>query len=220
MKALLILLLASTAFLFSRAQTQQPPATQRPSAQTPQPAPSPSTQRPSGPADTAFQNAFSAAIEAVLHDFPDNMHHISGELVLAEGEIENFASTVMPPGAVSCIITRYHSVVDTTASWQAKMSADEDFGKASGAYHNLYKRLTNCYLRLADSTLLFLKGDWEPARESISFTTSTLRLQTGDPRYKEMKVELELVYQLPEWVVNINIVSKKADDEMGAPIRQ
>ena len=204
MKALLILLMAFPLFFPSYAQTQPQPAPQLPAAKHPSILP-----------DSAFQSAFSAAIEAVLHDFPANLQHITGELVMAEGEIENFASTVSPPGAMGCIITRYHSVVDTTASWQARMSSHEDFGKAAGAYHDLYKRLTNCYLRLPDSTLIFLKGRWEPARESISFTTSTLRLDTGDPRYRDVKVELELLYQVSDWLVNINIVSKRGDDEVG-----
>jgi hypothetical protein len=38
---------------------------------------------------------------------------------------------------------------------------------------------------------------------------------TGDWRYKEVKVELELVYLLADWAVNINIVSKRRDDEIG-----
>jgi hypothetical protein len=38
---------------------------------------------------------------------------------------------------------------------------------------------------------------------------------TGDWRYKDVKVELELVYLLADWAVNINIVSKLRDDEVG-----
>jgi hypothetical protein len=200
MKASLLVFMASLVFSSTRAQS--PPV--RPGAAA---------------ADTSLQALFSAAIEAVLHDFPDNLHHVTGELVLAEGEIENYSSRVAPPGAMNCTITRYHSVVDSTASWQAKMYSQEDFAKASHEYHELYKKLSNCYLRLPDSTLIFLKGKWEPAREEISFTTSTLTLDTGDSRYRDVKVELELLYQLSDWVVNINIVSKKADDEVGGPVQ-
>jgi hypothetical protein len=192
MKASVLALMASLAISSSRAQA--PPA--RPGAAT---------------ADTS---RFSVAIEAVLHDFPDNLYHISGELVLAEGETENYSSRVAPPGAMNCVITRYHSIVDSTASWQAKMYSQEDFGKAARQYHELYKKLSNCYLRLADSSIIYLKGNWEPAREEITFTTSTLRLDMDDDRYKDVKVELELVYLASDWVVNINIISKKADDEV------
>lgn len=56
---------------------------------------------------------------------------------------------------------------------------------------------------------------WEPAREGAAFATSTLRLRTGDPQHREVKVELELVYELADWAVNLNIVSKKGDNEVG-----
>ncbi len=123
--------------------------------------------------------AFPGAIEAVLHDFPNNLRHITGELLLAQGEIDNYVSTIEPPGAESCVITRYHSHSDSTASWQAKMYSGEDFDKASGAYHAIYKQLESCYLLLPDSSMIFLKGQWEPAREDIAFTTSTLRTEHG-----------------------------------------
>src|SRR6476646_4106245 len=71
--------------------------------------------------------SFPEVIQAVLHDFPHNFSDIRGELILAQGEIENYASRVELPGSELCLITRYHSLEDTTASWQAKMFRNEDF---------------------------------------------------------------------------------------------
>lgn len=159
--------------------------------------------------------SFPAAIDAILGDFPFNLRHITGELVLAQGEFENYASMVEVPEAENCIVTRYHSAEDTTASWQAKMFRSDDYGPAARKYDELFRKLRTCYVRLVDGSIIYLDGVWEPARDGASFTTSTLRLVTGDWRYKEVKVELELVYQLTDWAVNINIVSKKRDDEVG-----
>jgi hypothetical protein len=158
---------------------------------------------------------FPEAIDAVLGDFPYNLRHITGELLMAEGEIDNYASIVAVPDAENCIVTRYHSTEDTTASWQAKMFSGGEFGEAARKYEQLYRQLQTCYVRLIDGSIFNLAGVWEPAREGASFTTSTLRIRTSDQRYKEVKVELELVYQLADWAVNINIVSKKPDDEVG-----
>jgi hypothetical protein len=74
--------------------------------------------------------AFPSAIDSVLRDFPYSLRHITGEMVLAQGEFENYASLVVVPGAQSCVVTRYHSADDTTASWQAKMFSSDDFGEA------------------------------------------------------------------------------------------
>jgi len=158
---------------------------------------------------------FPEAIDAVLGDVPYNLRHITGELVMAEGEIDNYASIVGVPDAENCIITRYHSTEDTTASWQAKMFSGSEYGEAARKYEQLYRQLQTCYVRLIDGSIFNLVGVWEPAREGASFTTSTLRIRTSDQRYKDVKVELELVYQLADWAVNINIVSKRPDDEVG-----
>jgi len=163
--------------------------------------------------NTPASRSFPEVIDAVLRDFPNNLQHITGDLELAQGEIENYASTVSLPESGNCTITRYHSTVDTTVSWQAQMLVTDDFGKADLTYRDLYRKLQQCYIQLVDGTIVYLKGAWEPAKEGASFTTSTLRLSVDDQRYKEVRVELELVYQLAEWGVNINIFSKKPDDE-------
>ena len=161
---------------------------------------------------------FPIAIDAVLKDFPNNLRNITGELVMAQGEIENYASIVEVPDAENCIITRYHSIRDTTASWQAKMYGGDDFDKAARKYHELYQQLQTCYISLADGNIVYLKGKWEPAKDGAAFTTSTFTLPIDDWRYSEVKIELELVYLLADWTVHINIVSKKRDDEVGGII--
>ncbi|HEY4107556.1 hypothetical protein [Puia sp.] len=164
---------------------------------------------------TETSSSFPAVIDSVLRDFPNNLRNITGDLVLAQGEFENYVSTVALPGAESCTITRWHSIDDTTASWQARMFEGDDYGEASKRYRELFRQLQGCYLKLVDDSVFYLTGDWEPAKEEAAFTTSTLRVATGDWRYREVKVEVELVYLITDWAVHINIVSKKRDDEVG-----
>jgi hypothetical protein len=161
------------------------------------------------------EEPFSQVMEAVLHDFPYNYRNISGDLVLDQAEIENYASLVQLPGASECIVTRYHSEEDSTASWQAKMFHSEDFKAVSAQYRDLYRQLKNCYLRLVDGSLIYLDAEWEAPTEEKSFVMSSFRLITGDERYKEMKIDLEMVYQFPEWTININVAGKKDDSLKG-----
>jgi len=154
---------------------------------------------------------FSSAIQQVLQDFPANFHHISGDLLLKQAEIENYESLVKLPGAESCTVTRYHSVEDTTASWQAIMYRNEDFNTATLKYKALYQQLKGCYLQLVDGSMFYLNSEYENPAEEKPFAVSTLRVKTGDDRYKEVKIDLEMVYQFPEWVIHINVVSKKKD---------
>lgn len=160
---------------------------------------------------TPVKTAFSQAISSILKDFSDNFHNISGELLLSQGEIDNYECKVKMPGAEECFITRYHSEEDATASWQAKMYQDESFKNASARYRDLYRQLKGCYLQTVDGTLLYVKGEWEEPNEGKAFVSSLFRVITGDERYKDVQIELEMRYQLPEWIINISIASKKKD---------
>lgn len=157
---------------------------------------------------------FVKAIETILGDFPYNYRHITGELVEATGDWHQYASTVTLPGSESCLIGVYHSALDTTASWQALMFRSETFGKAASAYKRLYQQLKHCRLKMVDGSVYYLDGDYEEATEEVDFITTALQIQTADERFREFHVELELLYKLDEWVVNVNMVSKKKDDEM------
>lgn len=154
-------------------------------------------------------------IDAVLQDFPNNLRHISGEPVLAEGEFENYASVLTLPDAQECIVTRWHSKKDTTASWQAKIFTTDDYSAAERRYRRLYRQLKTCHMTLGDSSVIVLEGDWQAPSAGAAFTTSTLRLKTDDWRYQDVRIDLELVYQLANWAVQINVVSKKPDDMPG-----
>src|SRR5580658_5375069 len=158
---------------------------------------------------------FVDAIDAVLGDLPNNLRYVTGALMLAEGETDSYVSLVAVPGAKNCVVMRYHSVEDTMASWQAKMFSGGDFGAASKTYQQLFQQLKVCYVRMSDGSIYYLEGTWEPAREGVRFTTSTLKLRTDDQRFRGVEVELELVYQLADWAVNINIMTKKPDNEVG-----
>lgn len=157
---------------------------------------------------------FIHAMEAILGDFPYNYRHITGELVEATGDWHQYASTVSLPGAENCMIGVYHSELDTTASWQALMFRSEGFRQAAIAYKRLYQQLKQCRLKMVDGSVYYLDGDYEEATENNDFITSALKIETADERFREFHIELELLYKMDEWVVNVNMVSKKKDSEM------
>lgn len=159
-------------------------------------------------------DVFSSSISTVLMDVPYNFRNISGKLALAEAEIEQYESRVQLPGSESCLVTRYHSVRDTTASWQATMSRYEDFQQASKAYQQLFRQINGTSVALIDGSPFYLKGKFEAASEELDFVTSTLRLQTADQRYKKVKVEVALQYRMPEWIVQVYVGSKEDDDKV------
>jgi hypothetical protein len=159
---------------------------------------------------------FPDAINAVLGDFPYNLKDLTGELLMAEPEVDRYASLVSVREAEKCEVMRFHSVEDTTAGWQARMFSGGDFEEAARKYRQLFGMLQTCYVRLPDSSIYFLVGKWEPARQEVGFTTSTLRLRTNDYRYRHVVVELGMLYQVTDWAIDINIITKPDDDAVGA----
>src|SRR5258708_3230117 len=122
-------------------------------------------------------------------------------------------------GVLAHPLSRADDSGDETAwGWRAKRKKYDGVGRAAQQDPDLYKKREHCYLRVVDGSIIYLEGVWEPAKEDAAFTTSTLRLTTGNWRYKEVKVELELVYLLAEREVNINILTKKRDGEVGGAL--
>ena len=158
--------------------------------------------------------SFVVAVEKILSDFPYNYQNITGDLVLAEGDLEKYASTINLPGAKTCEIGYYHSAFDTSASWQAFMYESDEFAVAAREYKRLYQLLKTCKLKMVDGSVYYLSGEYDAAAEEKDFVVSSFKIQTADERYRNFKVELEMLYQLNNWVININMASKKKDSEM------
>ncbi len=162
---------------------------------------------------TARNTSFSKAFEQILLDYPNNFQNISGDLVLSQGEYEHYASRIALPGAKQCIVGKYHSIEDTTASWQATMPAFESFEEAAKQYRQLFRQLKTAPVTLVDGSKLYLVGDIAEIDESLDFSVSTLYFPTADLRYRHFKIELELLYSMHEWVIHLNMVRRKPDDQ-------
>ena len=93
-----------------------------------------------------------------------------------------------------------------------KTRAEPIDSQAAFQYKDLYRQLKGCYLKLVDGSVIYLKGEYEEPTEEKDFSTSDFKLETGDHRYKDVKIELELLYVFPEWEVNINVISKQKDN--------
>jgi len=156
---------------------------------------------------------FGKAVEQILGDFPYNYKHLTGDLVLQEGELWHYAPTVSIPGAQSCVIAHYHSGLDTTASYQGFMYAAEDFEDAAKEYRRLYHQLKGCKLRMVDGSAYFLDGELDAPAEEKDFVVSLLKIQTADDRYKLFKVELEMLYKIDHFEININFITRKKDED-------
>ena len=158
------------------------------------------------------QTDFSRSLQRIFFDFPNNFRNIQGELYLDEAEYEKYTSTISLPGVQNAMITHYHSLVDSTSSWQGLVIESEDYEEAAAKYAGLCQQIKQSGIYLADGSGLYLEGKFEPANESNKFTTSTYRLSNPNEVFKNEKIEVELLAQVTQWKVVVNVFSKRSDD--------
>lgn len=156
---------------------------------------------------------FGKAVEMILGDFPYNYKHLTGDLLLQEGELWQYTPTVNLPGSQNCVIAHYHSALDTTASYQGFMFQTEEYEAAAKEYNRLFRQLKGCKLRMVDGSVYYLDGEFDEPAEEKDFVVSLLKIQTADDRFKLFKVELEMLYKIDHFEVNINFITRKKDED-------
>ncbi len=157
-------------------------------------------------------NQFSVTVARVVENYQTNYGNIQGAALPPDDGRDVFQSTISLPGATQCVIYRFHSVEDTTASWQAILYSGEDFKEAAKVYKNTFRQLKQAKFK-EGSTQNSLEGEMVAPRESLRFTTSILRPAVESPIYKNFIAEVEMINTLDGWTVQLNLHSRKDDDK-------
>lgn len=157
-------------------------------------------------------NGFSSSVAKVVENYPNNYVTIQGESLPADEDREIFRSIIMPPGANQCVIYRFHSREDSTASWQCILYEGEVFSDATKAYKTAFKQLKLVNFKMGDTNNSFI-GEMAEPNESLRFTTSTLRPEIKNQSYKNFIAEIEMINSFTGWRVQLNLYSRKDDKE-------
>lgn len=157
---------------------------------------------------------FSENLNKVVCDFRNNFHHIQGDALTPEGEMDIYKSSVSLPGSINTVIYRFHSKVDTTASWQAIMFQGENYAEALKVYKNTSRLLNKCQLTLPGSGPVGFSGKLYEPEPNITFTSSAFKLNTDDAAYAKFYAEIEMINTgFDSWEVHLNLHNKKEDTE-------
>ncbi len=156
--------------------------------------------------------AFTDSLQLVVADYQKNFYSIQSESLSRDGDVDIYKSLKSVPGAGECFIYRFHSIEDTTASWQAIMYKGDDYKDAVKAYKNCFRLIKKSNFNINDNTMKF-EGELQEPESSVKFTISSLRPLTSLKAYKKFYAEVELVQVYYEWQVRLNLHSRKNDDE-------
>lgn len=155
---------------------------------------------------------FSESLNKVVTDFRTNYRGIQGEPLSPEGETDVFRSNVKLPGSVSSVILRFHSKIDTTASWQAVMFQGDTYEKALKAYRHTSRLLNRSRVNLTGNTPVGFSGKLNEPEANVTFASSAFKLDTEDPHYSKFYAEIEMVNTgFDSWEVRLNLHNRRAD---------
>lgn len=156
---------------------------------------------------------FSDSLAVIVQDFKKNFSTIQGKQLSSQGEKDVFRSTVTLPGATNCAIFRFHSLEDTTASWQAIMYEGDSYEDAVKIYKSTFLQLIKSKMKWVDNSTISFMGKLEIPEENIRFTVTPLRLSIIDLPFCRFYGEIELINTYDGWEVHLNLHNKKNDAE-------
>ncbi|HSN59744.1 MAG TPA: hypothetical protein VLR49_02330 [Ferruginibacter sp.] len=155
---------------------------------------------------------FSTSLSTVVENYQNNYVQIQGGELPADDDRDIYLSTVSLPGSSLCVIYRFHSKQDTTASWQATLYNGEDFKEATKVYKHAFKQMKQTTFKVGMNQVSF-DGSMENPSESLRFTTSILRPSLHTDIYKNFIAEIEMLNSIEGWIVRLNLHSRKEDTE-------
>lgn len=156
-------------------------------------------------------SVFNDSLTRIVIDFSTNFYQVQGDELAPQEGMEVYQSKVGLPGASHCVIYRFHSQLDTSASWQAIMYQGENYEDALKIYKNIYQQLTKSKMKWYDNRLAAFKGEMEEPDENLRFTNTWLQLNVPDFLYKDFYAEIEITNSYSGWEVHLNLHAKKND---------
>lgn len=156
---------------------------------------------------------FADSLNKIVLDFKNNFSTIRGMQLNTEPNAIVFASKIGLPAAKNCIIKKYTSTEDKTASWQALLYSSENFDETIRMYKKLFTQIKAVKINGVDKISTSLYGKLEKVDENVRFFSSTLRLKTDNIYYKNVAITIELTNNYTGWDIYIHIFSKKIEVE-------
>ena len=158
--------------------------------------------------------AFSENLSKITRAFRNNYYAVQGDKLSSQDDMDVYSSAVVLPGAQHCVIYRFHSKTDTTASWQGIMYAGDNYKQALKIYKDNCKLVNRCKINLEGSAAAVFTGKIDQPESDLRFVSSVFSLNTKDAAYDQFYAEVELVnLNFDQWEVRLNLQNKKDDDE-------
>jgi hypothetical protein len=162
---------------------------------------------------TASGDNFSDSIRKIVHEYRFNFSGLQGAPAPADPGASSYRSKICLPGALQCLVTKYRSQQDKSASWQAIMYSGESYEEAVKKYNQLVSQLKRVSFANIEKTSISLQGKADKPEPDLKFAVTSLRFRTKDAIYQFMVADVELISQYDGWELHLNIYTNKALNE-------
>jgi hypothetical protein len=166
-------------------------------------------------AQGVFSNQTNAVLEKVIQDFPNHFKNLRGELLASGHQLSEYKSTLGMPGAVSCTIRTWNPEASRqVVSWEATISAGQDFAAASKKYQEFYGQIKNTIIRLQGERPVILNGHYEAPEADRKSNSILFELLPYNPATQRLRVELILQEGAGgEWKITLSVFDKDRKEE-------
>ena len=156
-----------------------------------------------------FSNSTNIALEKVIGDYPNQFKNIKGALLVQNGQASNYASSIIIPGSVSCIVLQ--SNTRQTNSWKADLFSSSSFDEARSRYTELYNQIKNTVIKVEGTKPYILSGQYAAPAANKSSHTIVFSMLPASGELQRVKVEISLEQQGSTWKLQLAIYDDKDD---------
>ncbi|MFM7671053.1 MAG: hypothetical protein ACKO6Q_00470 [Bacteroidota bacterium] len=162
-----------------------------------------------------MKNELAAAVRQVLEDFPNGYKNLMGE----PGD-SSFVSKVSLPDAEGTLFVQHSQFGRSVVSWQAKLITTEEHDVAKKKFKAAFQQLQGLSVKLGNRSYK-LRSSYDVPDLDQKFTALVFELEPSNSYTESIKVELQLLFQMPmEWVVGVLVYDRdRKDNEPGRILR-
>lgn len=157
-------------------------------------------------------NALRTDVQKVVASFPTQFSDLKGEVLQKNPQTVEYASLVKPDKAERAVITQYSSNSKDVYTWHATLLVTEDYAEAEKKYKWLYTQLKGMNVKYVVDQYT-LRGDYRAPSDGLEFAISHLQVVNPPMALKNLRVEVAMQFEFPEWRVGLTIFEKEREDD-------
>ena len=163
-----------------------------------------------------FTNDVNSALQRVIQDYPNHFANLKGPQISGTVRTVQYRSTVVVPGALTCVLTPYRSSKKEKYSWKCLILESDNYTDAKARYTELYNQIRNTIVKIEGEKPFILNGNYEAPGDDKKYTTVLFQLLPATGEMQKLKVELTLLHTINDWKLFLSVYDeeRRSDEQV------